>query len=138
MRYFISLLLLTAICCSSCTKPTKIQKTEFVKTEFNQHNTAPLVHIVLLKVKENAAIDELILEIQKLSAIPEVKNLEVGTFKDLGDTRALSEYAVLMQMRFENEPDYQVYQKHPIHLALKENTKLYLAGPPVTYDYLTK
>jgi len=41
-------------------------------------------------------------------------------------------------MSLKNEKAYQDYQKHPIHLALKENTKQYMAGPPVTYDFVKK
>ena len=121
--------------CSSCINSSKAHKTDSTQSEIQQFDNAPLVHIVLLKVKENIESKKLIEEIEKLNGIPGLVNLEVGTFKDLGDTRALSAYSVIIQMRFENEKDYQTYQQHPIHLALKENTKSYMAGPPSTYDY---
>lgn len=97
-----------------------------------------LVHIVYFKLKEDASKDGLIAEIKKLEGIDVLKNLEVGTFQDLGDKRAMSQFDVVMQMEFENETDYKIYQAHPIHLALKAAAGAYLAGPPVTYDYWEK
>lgn len=97
-----------------------------------------LVHIVFFKVKPDADRDAFIQEIKKLEAIKEVKELEVGPFEDLGDSRALSDYGVIMQMSFTDSIAYQQYQKHPIHLALKDNTAVFLAGPPATYDFLKK
>ena len=65
-------------------------------------------------------------------------DLEVGPFEELGDTRALSQYGLFMQMSFANKAAYEVYQKHPTHLALRENTGQFMAGPPVTYDFMKK
>lgn len=75
-------------------------------------------------------------EIKKLEAIEQVHEMQVGQFKDLGDQRALSDYELFLQMSFTDEAAYQTYQKHPIHLTLKEKAGAYLAGPPVTYDYI--
>jgi stress responsive alpha/beta barrel protein len=135
MRCLISFTIIALLICSSCINSSKAYKTDSIQSEFQQFDNAPLVHIVLLKVKENVDSKKLIEEIEKLNGIPGLINLEVGTFKDLGDTRALSAYSIIIQMRFENEKDYQTYQQHPIHLRLKENTKSYLASPPSTYDY---
>ena len=97
-----------------------------------------LVHIVYFKMKEDASKEGLIKEIKKLEGIEVLHNLEVGTFQDLGDKRAMSEFGIVMQMEFANETDYKTYQAHPIHLALKKAVGAYLAGPPVTYDYWEK
>ena len=97
-----------------------------------------LVHLVFFKVKANADQAAFIAEIKKLEDIEEVMDLEVGPFEDLGDARALSDYSLMMQMSFADSTAYQNYQKHPIHLALKDNTKQYMAGPPATYDFVKK
>ena len=100
-----------------------------------------LKHLVYFKLKENTSPeDQLVFTnlLKGLVAIQEIKDFEVGQFKDLGDKRAMSELDVVMEMAFENEADYQTYQKHPIHLATKTKIKKYLGGPPVTYDYVVK
>ncbi len=130
MKSYIYLFLFTAVLLSSCkVADSNIQRNTNLKAY-------PLVHMVYFKTKENADIKTLIKEIQKIEAIPVLKNLEVGTFKNLGDSRAMSEFGVFMQMRFANEADYQSYQNHPMHIALKKSAGPYLAGPPVTYDYI--
>lgn len=98
-----------------------------------------LVHVVYFKTKEGAEND-LIQEIKKLEAIEVLHELEVGTFQDLGDARAMSGFGVVMQMNFDNEAAYKTYQAHPIHLDLKAFAKNSgaLLGPPVTYDYWKK
>ena len=98
-----------------------------------------LVHIVWFKLKDDIqqnGVEELIKKIDKLKEIPEVHALEVGRFHDLEDPRAMSEFGLVMSMRFETDQDYRAYQAHPIHVELKTLVKDYLSGPPVTYDYL--
>jgi len=95
-----------------------------------------LVHVVLFKLKSAADQGFLIKEVKKLEAIDEVKDLEVGFFENLEDPRALTEYGMMMEMSFDNVADYKTYQAHPLHLALKENIKAFMAGPPATYDYV--
>lgn len=98
--------------------------------------TGKLVHIVLFKLKPEVDESTVIAEIKKLEEIPEIEELEVGPFQDLGDPRALSDYPLIMEMSFQDETAYQKYQAHPTHLALKEQLGSLLAGPPVTYDYM--
>ncbi|MBX2870954.1 MAG: Dabb family protein [Saprospiraceae bacterium] len=105
-----------------------------LKVVEEQH--APLVHIVLFNLKPDADQSALIAEIKKLEEIAEVQNLEVGPFENLGDERALSDYELIMEMSFIDQNDYQAYQQHPIHLALKEIAKDYMGGPPATYDFM--
>lgn len=137
---FCGLLFLTA-CQSTDTSQIDKLTNELIqaKTEIASLKSADdLVHIVYFKLKEDASKKGLIAEIKKLKNIEVLDNLEVGVFEDLGDSRAMSDYDVMMQMEFENEEDYKTYQAHPIHLALKKAVGAYLAGPPVTYDYWEK
>jgi len=97
-----------------------------------------LVHIVFFKLKTNVDLVALGNEIKKLEAIEVIKDLQFGFFENLDDTRALSDYDLMMEMSFDDKEAYKKYQAHPIHLALKENVKSFLAGPPATYDYLKK
>lgn len=147
-KSIIALWILTFLSCSHTAEITKLKsdlaqtqteltqiKNEQLKTE---QPTQKLVHLVYLKLKEGATEQDkqaLIVEMKKLKGIEQVHNLEVGAFYDLKDKRAMSEFDLFMQMRFNNEQEYQQYQAHPIHLQLKENAKAYLGGPPVTYDY---
>ena len=95
-----------------------------------------LVHVVYFDLKETANISQFIIEIEKLREIEVIQSLEIGTFKDLGDQRALSEYELVMQMSFKDSAAYQIYQNHPIHLQLKATAKSVLAAPPATYDFV--
>jgi len=109
---------------------------KITKLEAQIESEGDLVHIVLFQLKPDADKEKLIEEVRKLEAIEVVKDLEVGEFKELGDARALSQHLIAMQMSFDDEAAYQIYQKHPIHLTLKDNTKTFMAGPPVTYDFI--
>ncbi len=97
-----------------------------------------LVHVVMFKLKPDTDQAALIGEIKKLERIEQVKDLEVGGFEDLGDKRALSIYDMTMTMSFDSRADYETYQKHPIHLALKEYVTPMAAGAPATYDFIKK
>jgi len=95
-----------------------------------------LVHIVLFKLKPDEDKSLFIAELKKVKEIKVVNDFECGLFENLGDERALSEFDIIMQMSFDNKSKYELYQKHPIHLALKESAKSFLAGPPATYDFI--
>jgi hypothetical protein len=97
-----------------------------------------LVHVVYFDMKDDADVSAFITEIEKLRNIEEVQNLEVGTFKNLGDERALSQYELVMQMSFKDSAAYQIYQNHPIHLQLKAAAKSVVAAAPATYDFVRK
>ncbi|MFK7810504.1 MAG: Dabb family protein [Saprospiraceae bacterium] len=144
------LLFIISICCIACQQndntAQKINELETnlakVKNELAEHKSLKnndLVHIVYLDLKKEITVEDkekLMVAIRKLSEIPEVKNLELGSFKPLNDPRALSAFEVVFQMEFKDEKDYQIYQAHETHLALKTIAKDFVAGPPVTYDYL--
>jgi len=149
------LLLIVLIIISSCTSSTlqteldKVQaalvttkadlaKAQTVVNNLEKEASGQLVHLVFFKVKTDADLSELVKEVKQLQAIEEVLDLEVGPFEDLGDTRALTEYSMLMQMSFVDKVAYETYQKHPIHLALKEKLGAFLVAPPATYDFIKK
>ena len=98
----------------------------------------PLVHIVYFKLKPDADQAALMEEINKIEAIEVLHDLEVGTFEDLEDQRALSDYQLMMSMAFKNEAEYKIYQTHELHLGLKKNIGQFLAAPPATYDYIKR
>ncbi len=118
-----------------------LQQLDHTKKKLDQlqaHTNAPLIHIVYFNLKDDLSLEDKTIfakAIQKLNEIPDVKNLKYGDFKNLDDPRALSDYEMVMQMNFTGEKAYAAYQAHPIHLALKETAKQFLAAPPATYDY---
>lgn len=147
MKYtlFLCILLLT-----SCSDAAIQQELEAVKADLATAQSSitslrnqiepegNLVHIVLFKLKPDVNQAAILAEAKKLENIKEVMDLEIGPFENLGDARALLEYTMVMQMSFADATSYQIYQQHPIHLALKENVKQYLSGPPATYDFMKK
>ena len=117
---------------------TDLQKANQEIATLKQADTGKLVHVVFFKVKPNADVSAVIAAIKKVQQIPIVQDLEVGTFEDLGDDRALSDYNLVMEMTFDNKAAYEKYQQHPIHLGLKESIGPFLAGPPATYDFIER
>ena len=150
MRYFPFLLVLILVNCSNAALETELttaknalataesalQKTNQEIIALKQNDAGKLVHVVFFKIKPDADASGAIAEIKKLQQIPEVQDLEVGTFEDLGDARALSDYHLIMEMTFDNKAAYDKYQQHPIHLGLKDKVGPFLAGPPATYDFI--
>lgn len=142
------LLLLSLLAVSACSDPALQQELDTVRSaldaaratiaelEAAEETEASLVHIVFFKVKPEADLSAFIAEIKKLEAIEVVQELEVGPREDVGDARALSDYGVIMEISFADMAAYEQYQQHPIHLALKDNTMDFLAGPPATYDFI--
>lgn len=100
-----------------------------------------LVHLVYLNTKNDLTENQyakLIEDLNQLQGISSLKSFSLGDFKSLGDDRALSDFEIIMSMSFQNETDYQSYQDHPTHIALKEKLGNYIDGPPATYDYIQK
>lgn len=98
-----------------------------------------LVHTVYLNVKDDITDQEkqeLISGIKVLADIPGVYHFKTGTFRDLGDQRALSEYEVVLQMEFMGEKDYRKYQQDSVHLNFKKSVGHLLAAPPATHDFI--
>ena len=67
---------------------TALEKTKVALNELETQEDHPLVHIVYFKLKNVEDASALIAEIKKIEEIKVLKDLEVGTFKDLGDPRA--------------------------------------------------
>lgn len=110
---------------------------EVLKMEEEDDEEA-IIHTVYFKVKPGLSEEEIntfIAEVKKMEEIEVVKDLEVGTFLDVGDDRALSDYGIVMQVGFASEKDMAAYQEHPIHLGLKEKLGSWLAGPPAVHDF---
>lgn len=152
MKNFITLLLLTSFFFSCQNDNPQLEK-ELKETKarleaakaalLKKENTTstPLVHEVYFNLKDDLSenqINALESDILKLKDISVVHHLVLGTFKNLEDPRALSDYEIKMTMEFKNEKEYAEYQAHPIHLNLKKSVADLLAGPPATYDYLKK
>jgi len=98
-----------------------------------------LVHLVYLNLKDDLTEQEasdLVSELYELRRISELKHMTVGNFEDLGDQRAMGKYELVISMSFDDTADYMAYQKHPIHIKLKEALDVYIAGPPATYHYI--
>lgn len=113
---------------------------EEIKT-LQSTNNASIIHTVYFKVKPDLSekdISTFVGEVKKLSQIEVVKDLDVGTFLDVGDERAMSEYGIVMQIGFASEADMTTYQEHPIHLGLKDKLGQWLAGPPAVHDFRVK
>jgi len=147
MKQFLIFPLLLLFACNSSSVQDELAKVKqqlaLANEKISQLETqiepeGDLVHLVFFRIKPDADRAALVAEIKKLKDIEGVMDLEIGPFEDLGDDRALSEYNMLMQMSFAGKAAYESYQKHPIHLNLKENTGLFMAGPPATYDFMKK
>lgn len=148
MKSTLSILLI--FCLASCSNSALQKEMDKVKSELKLAKATiedikiqiepegKLVHFVFFKLKPDTDELALIEEIKKLESIEVVKDLQVGPFENLDDDRALDQFGLVMEMSFDNADTYKVYQTHPIHLALREKAKPFLAGPPATYDYIKK
>ncbi|MEL6190114.1 MAG: Dabb family protein [Myxococcota bacterium] len=97
---------------------------------------SPLVHLVFFDLRPDAQRSAFIAEIERLQAIAAIKKMTFGPFEDLHDPRALSEYELVMELRFASAEDYAAYQKDPLHLSVREALRAYLQKPPATYDFV--
>lgn len=97
---------------------------------------APLVHLVFFDLRPDADRNAFMAEIEKLEAVTAIKWMTFGPFEDLHDPRALSQYELVMELRFARPEDYEKYQTHPVHLAVKAGLGAYLSRPPATYDFV--
>lgn len=105
----------------------------------SENEDPKLVHTVYLKVKDDiseADRSRLMEGIKTLASIPGVYHFKTGSFKDLGDKRALSDYEVALQMEFLDEEAYRRYQQDSVHIGFKKSVADLLAGPPATHDFV--
>ncbi len=114
---------------------------EKTKAELVSLKNAPrgkLMHVVYLKTKPDLKEEQIIdlkFKLNSLSSLEGVMELEIGEPADTGDPRLNSDYNYVLQMRFGSEADLAKYQKNEIHLKARADTKDYLAGPPVVFDF---
>ncbi len=104
-----------------------------------EENGGVLNHLVMLNLKDGLTTEEktpLMAELEKLGGIQGVLGYEVGSYKELDDPRALSDYELVLKMAFRSQEDYKVYQQDSTHLAVRASLKPFLAGPPATYDFV--
>jgi len=145
------LVLLTSFFIIACKDPdaalrkeldTAVFKIDMLERQLSSHTVSKsgdLVHHVYLNIKDDLTSDQMSQlkeALNQLQGIEQLKSFSLGNFKELNDERAFSEYEVVLTMSFANEEDYQIYQAHPTHLALKSKLDTYLAAAPATYDYI--
>lgn len=75
-------------------------------------------HVVNFKVKDDkkGLIPEAKKRILALKAIPQVKNIEVG----IDEIKSKRSFDFSIIVDFENREDYNIYDKHELHLPVKE------------------
>ncbi len=121
---------------------TAVFKIDMLERQLNSRSiseSGDLVHLVYLNTQDDLSGEELSQlkeALNQLQGIEDIKSFSLGGFKDLKDVRALSDYEVVMSLSFVDEEAYQRYQVHPTHVALKSKLNRFLAGAPVTYDYI--
>ncbi len=124
----------------ACQKRHKESVTKLNRIRQQQAKFTPnLFHIVYFDLKDNLRPQDIKLfraSLEMLGAIDEVGLLNFGEYTDLGDDRAMKGYEYVMYMGFNDEEGYRRYQNDERHMDIRSNLKQYLAGPPVTYDFL--
>ena len=103
-----------------------------------QRTNAPLVHLVLLNLKDDLpkeTLESFRSEVKKLGTINLIQDFEMGSFADVGDQRALTDYEFVLKMTFKNREEMAKYQVDSLHAAVRDQLGSYLAGPPAVYDY---
>ena len=143
----ISLISFALISCGDCPVKKELESSQnqvnianeridYLESQLNR--SGELTHIVLFDIKEGHDMNMVFAQMQKLSEIPGVKNFSFGPYKDLGDSRAASQYEMALSMTFADSTAYKLYQTHPIHLSAQSATRESLAGPPMSYDYISQ
>ena len=81
-------------------------------------------HVVILKLKENAPVEEIKNKISGLkNKIPQIKHIETG--EDIGFDPLASDLCIIAD--FENIDDLKIYANHPEHIkVIQNNIKPYL------------
>ena len=106
--------------------------------ESKTNSDSSFVHIVffdLVDSLDDQSVSQFISTLKELSEIEQVSGFFAGPYLEMGDKRALNQYDICMQMRFNSRKEYTLYQAHPSHLALKKNVIHFLKSSPRTYDY---
>jgi len=128
MRYSLIGLLTVLIIGSCSTEPSPEKATN--------EQVGMIAHVVFFDVKDSADQEAFLAELRTLETIEVIHDMTMGAFEDLNDKRALREYEVAMEIILKNRNDYDTYQAHGTHQALKQAIGKYLAAPPAVYDYV--
>lgn len=121
----------------------RLEKKVFELTERLENLPVPtsgLTHLVFLNLKDELSAEEqsiFFATLNELGQINSVASFRIGHFKNVDDPRALMQYEVVLEMGFQDVSALNAYQEDEQHLAIRAKLRPYLAGPPVTYDYLT-
>jgi hypothetical protein len=111
-----------------------------LKTLSEKASKGKLVHQVYFNLKADLSeIDKEIFTdgLEKLGGIEVVESMVVEERKNVGDEqRALTQFDVLMELRFENKAALEVYAKDDFHQEIKKEIGRFLAKPPMTFDYV--
>ena len=97
----------------------------------------PLKHIVLLDLKESCTAKEeagIVAQLNSLSRIEGVYNLEVSRRFETEDPRALEDYDLMLYMEFEDLISLKAYSSNPEHLSIREQVSPYLDRIPAIVD----
>lgn len=111
------------------------------ETSLQNLDESQLVHIVFLKLKDDIQEQsrlELLDAIKDLQAIESLNNLVIGEIAQTNDARFISDHELVFYIWVSNMDDYAFYQKHELHLQLKQIAKKYLAKAPAVYDFWTR
>ena len=136
----------------SCTEKTAILEKELanvkedlekvnseLKTLSENDSKGKLVHQVYFSLKAdlNQTDKEIFMSgLEKLGNIEVVQQIIVEARDNIGDeVRALTQFDVLMQLKFENQAALEVYAKDDFHQDTKKEIGRFLAKPPMTFDY---
>ncbi len=80
---------------------------------------ARINHIVLIKLEDPDAVDDLILDCRtRLETIPTVKGSFTGRHGDFGRSGVDSDYDVGFFVSFDSRDDYMEYLEHPEHVQV--------------------
>lgn len=103
-----------------------------------QHSKNSIHHVVYLSINSTAydqQESEIMDRLSLLGDIAQVQSFHIGTFTDLQDQRALSDYELVLYMQFADTLAYQQYNQDSTHLAVRKYLAPMLDMPPRTYDY---
>lgn len=96
------------------------------------------VHLVffdLVDSLDSGQITSFLDALEGLREIEQVNGFFAGPHLNVDDKRAMKQFDICMQMRFNSKEEYKHYQSDPRHLALKKTVAPFLKSSPRTYDY---
>ena len=105
---------------------------------FAQNKQAMVIHHVFFWLKDPATSGELIAGLNTLKAVPQVKQLLVGTPASTEKREVVdNSFHVSELMYFDNAADQDAYQSHPVHKAFVDKYS-HLWERVVVYDMMVQ